>query len=177
MYYVRKKITEIMQGEKSPSVLCSELQRECSIFGEQFKIISTPDPQLPYTCLQYCTNCLEDSVERYNTYMRFRDFHKVSEIDMKFLEWLIKGGFFIATEKSKASFVTYWENLKPQHIGMLQKDDFIISKWGVGGPLVKHGVFQTPSIYGSIAKWHDWSGKYEITQLIDEFVDCLHSTT
>lgn len=62
--------------------------------------------------------------------------------------------------------------MEPQHIGFLL-GDYVVSKWGVGGPLVQHSIFDIPSSYGSIAKWYKWSGEFNIIDLISEFLDCL----
>lgn len=169
-YETRKKITNIMRSSDSPVTLISELQDVCSSFKD-IEFLKDPDPLLPYTCLQYCVNCLEDGVERYNAYVTLKEYSEHSEsIDMKFLEWMIQNEYMVSTDKKLAIFVTYWENLKPHHIGFLNGNGIVTSKWGVGGPLVKHGIFEVPSSYGSIAKWHEWSGDYNIIQLLNQFL-------
>ena len=44
----------------------------------------------------------------------------------------------------------YWdEDRGTVHVGRLQEDGSVVSKWGNGGPVLKHPIDMVPSCYGS----------------------------
>lgn len=173
MNQARVQITKIMGESNSPITTCDELKDACSIFDGEIRFLEEPDQHYPYTCMQYCMDCTTGNVERYNSYMQFKGL-KIDGIDMVFLGWLIDHSYLVLDSKEKSTFVTYWENTDPKHIGFSTSKDQVVSKWGVGGPLIKHGLLDVPSLYGSDIKWYRWSEEYNVLELIEQFLDKLY---
>lgn len=174
----RAEISRIMEDcdEDEPTRI-SELKEACSVFGDGFEFLDEAKKFYPYTCVQYCMECTEDHIERYNRWMDvFKQvtlFRPASEVrkDPVFLRWLIDSSHLMEVPKDEAQFVTYWVDGEVVHIGKLVEDNLVESKWGHGGPLTRHRTFHVSSAYGNDAKYHRWSAKHDILKLLQLFWD------
>jgi len=60
--------------------------------------------------------------------------------------------------------------IEVKHIGIVQKDGKIVSKWGDNGPIVRHPLWAIPECYGNIARFSRMPNREEILRLKRKFV-------
>jgi len=109
--------------------------------------------QLDFNCFRYAL-CLID-LPRSVTDLMLRPDRPTGPVDSKFVLFLI--GAAILEEISSEStvcgdIVVYSTNNQPKHAGRVA-GDLVDSKWGPGGHLWRHGIYEIPLKYGSEARF------------------------
>jgi len=60
--------------------------------------------------------------------------------------------------------------IEVKHIGIVQKDGKIVSKWGDDGPIVRHPLWAIPECYGNRVRFSRMPSREEVLRLRKKFV-------
>lgn len=122
----REKIDEVIATYPKNKDWAYHLPREISV------LISPDLRKLNEDCERFAINSI--TLDEHASFRHINDFSNVHD-------------------PKEGDLVIYMDNRSPlykaKHVGIYQKDGSVISKWGWGGPVLKHPIFFVPTSYGN----------------------------
>ncbi len=136
-------------------------------------VIGRPDTQkYNYTCFMYALN-----IEFYN------QSNPIKEISREHLEIYISSDFLLFCinkgvlrevsfdEIVEGDIILYFTNEIPVHAGKILNSKRVISKWGQGGHLWGHAIWEIPAMYGTQASFYKNGVNEQITKCFLEYAE------
>jgi len=121
-------------------------------------LMSPPQKEKQYNCFGYALNLSSDP--------RFLD-DKSWAINDDFFKSLISLGLLQKiTSPEKGDIVLYWDHGDITHAGIVESDDWVVSKWS-WGPLFGHKTWDVPAHYGDKITFYKKPSTEKMSQIIE----------
>jgi len=138
-----QEMTDVQDVSQHPMLL------ECISrdYPNSIRIVESEHPIDRYTCVMHVFDFTEKP-----EYLAIADygFGRVFA-GADFARWLIANGHLVEVPSANAQtgdLVAFFKEGKFKHVGLLQPNGRVVSKWGIGH-LYDHGLLEVPESYGS----------------------------